>query len=168
MTQKTPAWEQGLERALGLLIILSSIGLIVSTLLHISMLLDFDSRWSQAVFNQDLIHGLLLFTTLPLIMVLHKHRINAGYKNVDKAALQECPEWIKKIKDVLVTYGTINFWLFISVGLLHRELFTLVHQEGPVQRWMYSIIYMPLFAYSLAVFLSTKQTRSHDADRQNK
>jgi len=91
MAATTPSRRRVFLRSLDLLILLSAAGLVVSLVLHASRLVDFDSKICRAVLGADFIHAALLLVFLPLIFILHKHRVDFGYRNVERMALQRCP-----------------------------------------------------------------------------
>src|SRR5262245_26832033 len=92
---------------------LSTLGLILSILVHLAALLGTDSALGEAAW---FLHGGIFLVWFPAVLVLQPLTREFKQKDLWRAALRGCPKWMRWITYGFFGYAAVNFLLFIFMA----------------------------------------------------
>jgi hypothetical protein len=139
-------------------IVLSAIGLVASSLVHISALCGID----LAMGHSFILHFGIFIVWIPTVLVATQTTLNCKRRDFWKAALRGCPEWMKKITYGFSIYAFFNFAIFLYLlsGKPPEDVANSVELRGFSGHWM------AFYSAALAVLYSAINIKDLDANKK--
>jgi hypothetical protein len=138
---------------------LSTLGLILSVLVHLGALLGTDSALGEAAW---FLHGGIFLVWFPAVLVLQPLTREFKQKDLWRAALRGCPTWMRWMTYGFFGYAAVNFILFIfMVPGRHASPDT-----PPIVLRGFSGHWMAFYSAAVAIFYSARHAEEHDQGRR--
>jgi hypothetical protein len=96
------------------LYVIAWVGLTSSVIVHVLSILGPADVLSDVDAFVWILHGGVILLGFPMVLCSQKLAFGAQKKDFWKAALKNCPVWMKNMIGFFFLYGVINFILFIS------------------------------------------------------
>lgn len=133
--------------ALHPIMILAGIGFVLSLIVHLLVLFGYDLKLGNSIF---FLHVCIFVVWLPAILVTSRTTANFKRKDFWKAALRECPLWLRYLVYGSFIYTFLQFFVFIyfSTGQGTHSATDPVSLRSFSAGWMvfYSVAFASLYS----------------------
>ena len=142
-------------------IVLSAMGLILSLIVHTSALLGRDLGFGQAVWA---LHIGIFAVWLPTVLVLRNTTKDFKQRDLWKAALRGCPDWMRKMTYGFFGYAIVNFAIFMFSTINHPGS----NSGAPTPAVLrgFSGHWMAFYSAALSTLYSATRVKDADAGRR--
>jgi len=144
-----------------LFIALSAAGLILSLIVHLSAVLGHELGLGQAVWA---LHIGIFAVWLPAILVINRTTGDFRRRDLWKAALRGCPNWMRKMTYGFAGYAIVNFIIFVFLMVSHPAINS--NEPTPATLRGFSGHWMAFYSAALSVLYSATRIKEVDAGRR--
>ncbi len=141
--------------------IIAWVCLVLSIIVHILSILGPDYIFSGVDGFVWMLHGIGILLGIPAILSAQKLTIGTKEKDFWKAALKECPSWMRKMVGFFFLYGIVSFIFFITKS----EETTSGHGTPASIFKGFSGCWMIIYSIEVAIFHSYLKKRFSDVSK---
>jgi hypothetical protein len=145
------------------LYIIAWVGLVLSIIVHVLSMSGPEDIFSSVDALVWILHGGAILLGFPSILCVQKLTIGTKEKDFWKAALKDCPSWMRKMVGFFVLYGIINFIFFIT----KTEPATSGHGTPTSIFKGFSGHWMIIYSIEVAIFHSYLKKRFSDVSKNS-
>jgi hypothetical protein len=143
--------------------LLAAVGLVLSLIVHVLALLGMPSPFGELSW---LLHVGIFVVWLPTVIVSNTLVKDFKQKDFWKAALRACPQWMKSLTGLFLTYAIINFILFMIFDIGGGDSSGSENGTPPSVLRGFSGHWMAFYSAAMAVLYSAIHVKEHDDVRR--
>ena len=146
-----------MELVLAPFMYLAGLGLILSLIVHISALLGMPSPFGE---NSWGLHIGIFIVWIPAVIAMRSLVKDFKQKDLWKAALRACPNWMKYLTLFFFGYAILNFVLFAVIDISGGKGTPTNVYRGFSGHWM------AFYSAAMAILYSAIHVKEHDSARR--
>jgi hypothetical protein len=158
-----PANTPHMKRLFAPFVVLAAVGLILSIVVHVSALLGFPSPLGEKAW---ILHGGIFVVWLPAVLAMVPLTRESKQRNLWRATLRGCPNWMRRMAYAFCGYAVVNFVVFIAAIAATPQVRRAGGSTPEAVFRGFSGHWMAFYSMALAILYSATRVAESDTQRR--